>query len=271
MTSIGSWVSLAFVFVLAAQSPAAAAQLASKEDAVVSSTDTGWVLTNALVTYAIGFDANGDLVLQDLRRTGDTLSWRPSPGPRHGVPHRGSRDRPDAQQRGRLPPRRRRSGRYRHRPRAAPDLRGFARRPPRPARLRDSSPGRPRRGVDRARVHQRPVHDRERSRSRSSWSSTARWPRPSTVSRGRRRAAGRSRSSTTSCPRTRRSSSRSADARRSATCRSCRWRRRAARSSSGLMWSGAWRMDLVGKPGGRTELTAWLSSTTTTRDADARR
>ena len=79
MTSIGSWVSLAFVSVLAAQSPAVAAQLASKEDAVVSSTDTGWILTNALVTYAIGFDANGDLVLQDLRRTGDTLSWRPSP------------------------------------------------------------------------------------------------------------------------------------------------------------------------------------------------
>ena len=79
MTSIGSWVSVAFVFVLAAQSPAVAAQLAAKDDAVVSSTDTGWILTNALVTYAIGFDANGDLVLQDLRRTGDTLSWRPSP------------------------------------------------------------------------------------------------------------------------------------------------------------------------------------------------
>ena len=79
MTSIGSWVSVAFAFVLAAQSPAVAAQLAAKDDAVVSSTDTGWILTNALVTYAIGFDANGDLVLQDLRRTGDTLSWRPSP------------------------------------------------------------------------------------------------------------------------------------------------------------------------------------------------
>jgi alpha-galactosidase len=79
VTSIGSWVSLAIVSVLAAQSPAVAAQLASKEDAVVSSTDTGWVLTNALVTYAVGFDANGDLVVQDLRRTGDTLSWRPSP------------------------------------------------------------------------------------------------------------------------------------------------------------------------------------------------
>ena len=45
---------------------------------MVSSTDTGWILTNALVTYAIGFDANGDLVFQDLRRTGDTQSWRPA-------------------------------------------------------------------------------------------------------------------------------------------------------------------------------------------------
>jgi alpha-galactosidase len=79
VTSIGSWACLAFVFVLATRSPAVAAQLASKDDAVVSSTDTGWILTNALVTYAIGFDANGDLVAQDLRRTGDTLSWRPSP------------------------------------------------------------------------------------------------------------------------------------------------------------------------------------------------
>ena len=33
---------------------------------------------------------------------------------------------------------------------------------------------------------------------------------------------------------------------------------------SGLMWSGAWRMDFIAKPGIRTELTAWLSSTTTT-------
>ena len=66
-------------FVLAGQSPAVAAQLASKEDAVVSATDTGWVVANALVTYAVGFDANGDLVVQDLRRTGDTHSWRPSP------------------------------------------------------------------------------------------------------------------------------------------------------------------------------------------------
>ena len=79
MISIGRWVSLVVVSVLAAQSPAVAAQLASKEDASVSTTDTGWVLSNALVTYAIGFDAFGNLVVQDLRRTGDTLSWRPSP------------------------------------------------------------------------------------------------------------------------------------------------------------------------------------------------
>jgi alpha-galactosidase len=75
---IGSLVSLVFAFVVAVQSSAVAAQLASKEDAVVSSTDTGWVLTNALVTYAVGFDTNGDLVVQDLRRAGDTRSWRPS-------------------------------------------------------------------------------------------------------------------------------------------------------------------------------------------------
>ena len=53
MTSVGSWVSLAIVFVLAVQSPAVAAQLASREDAVVSSTDTGWILTNALVTLSL--------------------------------------------------------------------------------------------------------------------------------------------------------------------------------------------------------------------------
>jgi alpha-galactosidase len=76
---IGSLVSLVFAFVLAGQSPAVAAQLASKEDAVVSSTDTGWVVANAFITFAVGFDANGELVVQDLRRTGATQSWRPSP------------------------------------------------------------------------------------------------------------------------------------------------------------------------------------------------
>jgi alpha-galactosidase len=59
--------------------PAAAAQLASKEDAVVTSTESGWVVSNALITYGVGFDANGDLVVQDLRRTGQPRSWRPSP------------------------------------------------------------------------------------------------------------------------------------------------------------------------------------------------
>jgi len=78
VTSIRSWVFLAFVFVVAGPSPAAAAQLAAKDDAVVSSTESGWVLTNSRITYAIAFDAAGDLVLQDLRRTGDTLSWRPA-------------------------------------------------------------------------------------------------------------------------------------------------------------------------------------------------
>jgi alpha-galactosidase len=77
--SIGSLLSLVFACVLAVQSSAAAAQLASKDDASVSSTDSGWVVSNALVTYAVGFDSNGDLVVQDLRRTGDLQSWRPSP------------------------------------------------------------------------------------------------------------------------------------------------------------------------------------------------
>ena len=44
----------------------------------MSSTETGWALSNALVTYAVGFDTNGDLVVQDLRRTGQTRSWRPA-------------------------------------------------------------------------------------------------------------------------------------------------------------------------------------------------
>jgi alpha-galactosidase len=67
------------MLVLVAWSPAAGAQLASKEDAVVSSTESGWVVSNALVTYGVAFDANGDLVAQDLRRTGQPRSWRPSP------------------------------------------------------------------------------------------------------------------------------------------------------------------------------------------------
>ena len=78
VTSIRSLTTLVLVLVLAAVSPAAEAQLASKEDAAVSSTDSGWVVSNAQVTYGIGFDGNGDLVVQDLRRTGATRSWRPA-------------------------------------------------------------------------------------------------------------------------------------------------------------------------------------------------
>jgi alpha-galactosidase len=70
---------LAWVAVFVRPCPAAAAQLASKDDAVVNSVDTGWVLGNSLITYAIGFDSNGDLIVQDLRRAGDTRTWRPSP------------------------------------------------------------------------------------------------------------------------------------------------------------------------------------------------
>ena len=79
LKSIGSLVSLVFACVVAVQSTAVAAQLASKEDVVVSSTENGWVVANAFISYAVGFDSNGDLVTQDLRRVGDTLSWRPSP------------------------------------------------------------------------------------------------------------------------------------------------------------------------------------------------
>ncbi len=78
MKLIGSLVSLVFLFIIGGHSVAAGAQLASKEDASVSSTETGWALSNALITYAIGFDANGDLIVQDLRRTGQARSWRPA-------------------------------------------------------------------------------------------------------------------------------------------------------------------------------------------------
>lgn len=78
VTTTGSIVfALALVSLL--PSGAAAAQLASREDATVSSTENGWAVANAYITYAVAFDANGDLVVQDLRRTGDTRSWRPAP------------------------------------------------------------------------------------------------------------------------------------------------------------------------------------------------
>ena len=78
MTTTGTFVfALALVSLL--PSGAAAAQLASREDVTVSTTENGWAVSNALITYAVGFDANGDLVVQDLRRTGDTRSWRPAP------------------------------------------------------------------------------------------------------------------------------------------------------------------------------------------------
>jgi alpha-galactosidase len=70
-------VTLSFLSVVA--SPAHAAQLAQKDDAVVHATDTGWIVANSQITYGVGFDTTGTLVVQDLRRTGDRLSWRPSP------------------------------------------------------------------------------------------------------------------------------------------------------------------------------------------------
>jgi alpha-galactosidase len=80
VNTIGSLAVFAFVCVLTLSSTAAAAPMASKDDASIQSTPTGWSMANALVTYSVGFDANGDLVVQDLRTTGDTRSWRPSPG-----------------------------------------------------------------------------------------------------------------------------------------------------------------------------------------------
>ena len=81
MTRTGRLVGLAFVvsLVAAAVPPAGAAQLAAKDDAVVTSTDGGWTVGNAFITYGVGFDANGELVVQDLRRAGAPQSWRPSP------------------------------------------------------------------------------------------------------------------------------------------------------------------------------------------------
>jgi hypothetical protein len=70
---------VAVAVVCAGRSSAVAAQLASKDDAVVTSTESGWVLGNSLITYGIGFATDGSLIVQDLRRSGDARSWRPAP------------------------------------------------------------------------------------------------------------------------------------------------------------------------------------------------
>ena len=77
-----SWVIVVVGLLLsiASVAPASAAQLASKDDVVITSSESGWVVSNALVTLGVGFDTNGYLVVQDLRRTGDPLSWHPFPG-----------------------------------------------------------------------------------------------------------------------------------------------------------------------------------------------
>ena len=59
--------------------PASAAQLAQKDDVVIHATETGWIIANSQLTYGLVFDAVGTLVVQDLRKTGERLSWRPSP------------------------------------------------------------------------------------------------------------------------------------------------------------------------------------------------
>jgi alpha-galactosidase len=77
-----SWVSVAasLLVSIAAVAAASAAPLASKDDVSITSTESGWVVSNALVTLGVGFDTNGYLVVQDLRSTGDTVSWHPFPG-----------------------------------------------------------------------------------------------------------------------------------------------------------------------------------------------
>ena len=79
MKFTSSLAALASVVFLAAPSSARAAQLATRDDVIVATTPTGWSVSNALIKYAVGFDGNGDLVVQDLGTTGDTRSWRPSP------------------------------------------------------------------------------------------------------------------------------------------------------------------------------------------------
>ena len=178
---------------------AAAAQLASKDDAVVSTTDTGWAVGNALLTYGVGFDTNGDLVVQDLRRTGDARSWRPMADPRHPVPHRGARDRAD--------PQRRRPASATSTPTSVDTGTGLELRLVfenlrdglRARRIYADLPaGRHHRDLDRARVDAQRAGRGRATWSRCSWSSTAPWSPRSTVSTGPPRPAARSRCSTMS-------------------------------------------------------------------------
>jgi alpha-galactosidase len=69
----------ALALAVAIVAPASAAQLAQKEDIAVTATEAGWIVANTYITYGLVFDASGTLVVQDLRKTGDRQSWRPSP------------------------------------------------------------------------------------------------------------------------------------------------------------------------------------------------
>jgi alpha-galactosidase len=71
--------SVAFALCAAIAAPVSAAQLAQKDDIVVHATETGWIVANSQLTYGLVFDATGTLVVQDLRKTGERQSWRPSP------------------------------------------------------------------------------------------------------------------------------------------------------------------------------------------------
>lgn len=72
-------VPFALSLAVAIAAPASAAQLAQKDDVVIQSTEAGWIVSNAQLTYGLVFDAAGTLVVQDLRKTGERQSWRPSP------------------------------------------------------------------------------------------------------------------------------------------------------------------------------------------------
>ena len=199
----------------------------------MSSTESGWVLTNARITYAIAFDAAGDLVLQDLRRTGDTLSWRPA----------AVRDTVFRLEDCEMGLTRNNAAGFRHVGAEVTDTGVGLELRLTFEDLRDGLRARrvyaihPQvaldRDVDRARVDEWPIDDGERH----GLAPAGRRRRPGDDRRRSRRAGGERRGVRGAAPRRLRrdagANSRSVDDRRSATCRWCRWRRRAARSSPG--------------------------------------
>jgi alpha-galactosidase len=263
VTSIASWVSLVFVLVLAVPSPAVAAQLAAKDDAVVSSTDTGWVLANARITFALAFDANGDLVVQDLRRTGDTQSWRPSP----------VRDTVFRVEDRELGLARNNAAGFRHAGVEVSDtglgleLRLTFENPRDGLRARRIYALHPQIAIIEAWTELESMNGRSTTVSDmvslqlvvdGALATTVDGLSPPPESDGPFAVQHHvlSESTPLALEEYGRSTQRYLPFVTLASARGT--------LVSGLMWSGAWRMDLIGKPGGRTELTAWLSSTSTT-------